>query len=479
LNVVVPTFADDVDLPVGAEEISAVLAEAKRRGAHWAEVYVERRDSETVRLEDRGITSIRTDRDMGAGVRVVHGEREGFAYTNVLSLESLLEAAQAAAVGSGGGDTCTAAHGIDLRARRVEPVQHADVAPSQTGPDQKAALLRRIDDSARSRGREVVQVTVIHVDIGQDVLIADSSGSWVRDRRVRTRVTCRASASRDGRMQSGFEGPGTGGGMELYDTHSPERIGGKAADRALRALDGVQPPRGVLPVVLGSAGGGLLLHEACGHGLEADGLSRATSIYSSTFDTQVASPLLTAVDDPALALAYGSYAVDDEGTDSEPTVLLRAGVQVGAITNAATARRLGRAGSANARRESYAHPPLSRMSNTYVAAGDADADAIVADVRRGVYVARLKGGDVNIATGDFAFAASEAFLIESGEVTRPLDGVMLLGNGPAALGSIDAVGSDLDFTQALCGKEEQWVPVSYGSPTLRLTGLTVSGGGSD
>ena len=442
-----------------------------------AEVYLERRDSETVRLEGGVVSQIRTDRDMGAGVRVVLGDREGFAYTNVLTPASLAEAARAAAVGSGGGGSVGTP--IDLRPRRTVPKQRAVVDPGQTAPEAKAALLRRIDAAARDRGRELVQVTVIHVDITQEVVVANSAGLYVTDERVRTRVTCRATAAQDGRLRYGFEGPGTGGGMELYDAYPPERIGADAADRALRALGGVEPPSGVLPVVLGPAGGGLLLHEACGHGLEGDGLSRASSIYATTFGRQVASPLVTAVDDPGFPLAYGSYAVDDEGTAAEATVLLQEGVQVGALTNAGCARALGRAGSANGRRESYAHSALSRMSNTYIAPGVDLAEEIIGDVKRGVYVARLRGGDVNITSGEFAFAASEAYLIEFGEVTRPLAGLTLLGNGPAALASVDAVGGDLGFTQALCGKDEQWVPVSYGSPTMRLTGLRLSGGASD
>lgn len=478
MNVVVTTSPDGTRLPVGPDGIAAVLVEAQRYGGRWAEVYLERRDSETVRLEGGVVSQIRTDRDMGAGVRVVLGDREGFAYTNVLTPASLAEAARAAAVGSGGGGGSVGTP-IDLRPRRTVPKQRAVVDPGQTAPEAKAALLRRIDAAARDRGRELVQVTVIHVDITQEVVVANSAGLYVTDERVRTRVTCRATAARDGRLRYGFEGPGTGGGMELYDAYPPERIGADAADRALRALGGVEPPSGVLPVVLGPAGGGLLLHEACGHGLEGDGLSRASSIYATTFGRQVASPLVTAVDDPGFPLAYGSYAVDDEGTAAEATVLLQEGVQVGALTNAGCARALGRAGSANGRRESYAHSALSRMSNTYIAPGVDLAEEIIGDVRRGVYVARLRGGDVNITSGEFAFAASEAYLIEFGEVTRPLAGLTLLGNGPAALASVDAVGSDLGFTQALCGKDEQWVPVSYGSPTMRLTGLRLSGGDSD
>jgi TldD protein len=263
--------------------------------------------------------------------------------------------------------------------------------------------------------------------------------------------------------------------MELYDDGAAERVGTDAADRALRALAAVEPPVGVMPVVLGPAGGGLLLHEACGHGLEGDGLTRGSSVYASRTGRRIASGYVSAVDEPARRLGYGSYGVDDEGTAAGTTLLIDAGVQVGALTDLDSAQSLGRR-SANGRRESYAHPPVARMSNTYITPGSDPAGAILGDVRRGVYVVRLKGGDVNITSGDFAFSASEAYLIEDGELTRPLAGLVLLGNSLTALSSVDAVGDDLGFVQALCGKEEQWVPVSYGGPTLRLNGLTVSGG---
>jgi TldD protein len=292
---------------------------------------------------------------------------------------------------------------------------------------------------------------------------------------VRTRLTCTVTARRNGRTETGFDGPGIGGGLELYDDDPPERIGERAAERALLALEGTDPPSGEMVVVLGPGGGGLLLHEACGHGLEADGLERNSSVYAATVNERIASALVTAVDDPSRAGAFGSYGVDDEGHASSRTVLIDEGSQVGALTDRATARATGTGRSANGRRASYADPPLPRMSNTYIEPGADEPAEVIADVPAGLYVSRLRGGDVSIATGEFAFSAAEVFLIEDGRLTRPVTGVTLLGNGPAALAGIDAVGSDLAFIEALCGKEDQWVPVSYGAPTLRIAGLTVAG----
>ena len=459
---------------MGPDDLAAVLAEGLRCGGDWVEVFVEGRDSETLRLDGGAIAEVRTDRDVGAGVRVRRGARTGFAFSNVLARASPLEAARAAAAGCGGSERSSAA-GVDLRERTAASVEHAARPPNGVNAAEKAGVLHRIDDAARSRSKDVTRVNAVHVDVTQDVLIASSDGSVVRDQRVRTRVTCRVTARRDGRVETGFDGPGAGVGMELYDEGAAERVGTDAADRALRALTSVRPPAGVMPVVLGPAGGGLLLHEACGHGLEGDGLARGTSVYADLAGRSIASAAVTAVDEPARALGYGSYAVDDEATTAGTTVLIDNGMQVGAMTDLDSAETLGRR-SANGRRESYAHPPLARMSNSYITPGTDPASAILGDVRKGVYVARLQGGDVNIASGDFAFTASEAHLIEDGELTRPVAGLVLLGNSLTALASVDAVGDDLGFVQALCGKHGQWVPVSYGSPTLRLTALGVSGG---
>ena len=461
---------------LAVEDAAGTLREALRCGGDWAEIFVERRDSQTVRLDGGSVAEIRSDRDAGGGVRVIAGGRTGFAYTNVLTRIALLQAAQAAAGAALAGHTVgVGSDPVDLRAVGIPGVQRAVHSATQVDSAQMVQLLRRVDSAARARSHEVHNVNVIHVGVSQDVMVANTDGWLATDSRVRTRMTCRVTARRDGRLETGFCGPGAGTGIELYDELLPESIGAVAVDRALRALEGVEAPGGVVPVVLGSSGGGLLLHEACGHGLEGDGLTRNSSVFATTTEAQVGSRLVTAIDDPSLDLAYGSYGADDEGTVTGPTILLDAGVQMGALTDSATARLLGQASSGNGRRESYAHPPVPRMSNTYIAPGTDSRDDIIGDVRNGVYVVTLKGGDVDTTTGHFAFAASEAYLIEHGQVTRPLAGLTLLGNGQAVLASIAAVGDDLSFTQALCGKEGQWVPVSYGSPTLLVTGLTVSG----
>ncbi len=458
------------------DDATKVLQEALRRGGTWAEIFVERRDSHTIRLDRGSVAEIRSDLDTGAGVRVTAGGGTGCAYTNVLALTGLSNAVKVAAVGALNGQTpLNGGTRVDLTTHVVDPKQRTRQPNEEFDNAHIISLLRRADDAAHARSGDVKNVSVTQVSVAQNIIVATSDGRLTADRRVRTRMTCRVTARREGKLETGFCGPGAGVGIEFYEDRTPEAIGSEAADRALNALVGGEPPGGVLPVVLGPSGGGLLLHEACAHGLEADGLTRNSSAFSTTPGQRVASPLVTAIDDPALDLGYGSYGVDDEGTVAGPTTLLESGLQVGAMTDKATAALLGPPGSGNGRRESYAHPPLPRMSNTFIAPGHDEQDAIIGGVQRGVYVAALKGGDVNIATGEFAFAASEAYLIERGKITRPLAGLSLIGNGPAAMASVEAVGGDLSFTQALCGKEGQWVPVSYGSPTLLVTGLTVTG----
>jgi TldD protein len=463
---------------LAVETVSGVLMEGLRAGADWVEVFAEDRVNQTVKLDDDSVTEVRSDRDTGVGVRAIAKGRTGFAFTNALTRPSLLETARTAAMAA---RTTARRDGeppapLDLRQATAPATQRARYLPTDHRPSDVAQLLRRVASSARDVSGDVDSVSVTHVAVSQDVLVATSSGQAMLDTRIRTRVTCRVTARRLGRLESGFSGPGAGTGMEYYaDENAPELIGKQAAERALRALDGAEPPSGVFPVVLGSAGGGLLLHEACAHGLEGDGLSRRTSIFATTAGQQVGSELVTAVDDPSLDGAYGSYGADDEGTLSSSTTLLAEGVQVGALTDAASAKLLDAPSSGNGRRQSYTHPPLPRMSNTYILPGRDIREALIGSVGRGVYVVGLKGGDVDTTTGGFAFTASEAYLIEGGHLTQPLVGLTLLGDGPSVLASVEAVGDDLEFTQALCGKEGQWVPVSYGSPTLLVAGLTVAG----
>lgn len=456
-------------------DVRATLAAALRTGGQWSEVYAEERDSVSLSIADRRVETISTGRDVGAGVRVVRGRQSAYAYTNVLTRESLLAAAGAAAAGLlGVGDGSVA----DLRTARPPVVHPVRLDPADVDTARKVALARRAEEAAWAAGDAVRQVMISYVDGRQRVFLANSTGHLSDTTRTRTRLVAQVVAARDGLVQTGFEGPGAAKGFEWYDEVDAAAVGAKAAGQALRLLDSQPAPAGELTVVLNAGGGGVLFHEACGHGLEADAIAKDTTVYAQTRGAQVGSPLFSGVDDATDVGAWGSFAFDDEGTPAQRTVLFDQGVQVGAMTDRISAGLLDAALSGNGRRQSYAHVPQPRMTNSYVLPGESDPARIVADVAHGIYAEGLGGGEVNPATGDFVFGVTEAYLIENGELTRRLRGANLIGNGPRALSLIDAVGSDFATKQGMCGKGGQWVPVAFGTPTLRIARLTVGGTGA-
>jgi TldD protein len=457
-------------------DVRAALDAALSTGGDWAEVYADRRDSTTIRVEDRRVEELTSGRDQGAGIRVVRGSQAAYAYTNVLSRTSLVEAARAAAAGIQGAVSGAPAV-VDLT-RAAPSVTHAIArSPRDAAKADKVALTRRAEEAAWAQGDEVRQVLASYADVVQRVFVANSLGHLSDETRTRTRLACQVVAARDGLVQTGFEGPGASRGLELFDDESPEWIGEQAAQRALRLLDSIPSPAGEMTVVLNAGGGGVLFHEACGHGLEADAIAKDTTVYAHTKGKQVGSEIFHGVDDGSDPNMWGSFAFDDEGTPAQRTVLFEGGVQVGEMSDRINAARLGVTGSGNGRRQSYAHLPIPRMTNSYVLPGDSDPALILADVSYGLYADGLGGGEVNPATGDFVFGITEAYLIENGRLTSRVRGANLIGNGPQAISLVDAVGSDFAVKQGMCGKDGQWVPAGFGTPTLRIARLTVGGTG--
>ncbi|MGH2730677.1 MAG: TldD/PmbA family protein, partial [Actinomycetota bacterium] len=282
-------------------------------------------------------------------------------------------------------------------------------------------------------------------------------------------------ASRDGIIATGFEAPGHSGGFELLDDHPPREVASSAAAKAVAMLDARPSPAGELPVVLAPGAGGVLIHEACGHGLEADALVKQASVYAGRDGERFGSDAVTIVDDATDIGAWGSFGVDDEGTPAQRTVLFDRGVLTGHMSDLRSALKIGHPPTGNGRRQSYAHLPIVRMTNTYLLPGPDDPIAIISSVKRGVYAATFAGGEVNPATGNFVFGMSEAYWIENGAIAYPLKGANLIGNGPRVLGAIDAVGSDFDHKEGICGKDGQAAPVSNGLPTVLLGLMTVGG----
>jgi TldD protein len=451
--------------------LERVLGEGLRRGGDLAEVFAEDRRSTSARLEDGRVEELTSGRDRGAGIRVVVGDSVGFAHTADLSEPGLLAAAAAASAAARG--TGEGARTVALERGRLDG---ATTSPASAAKRDKVELLRRADDAARAASGAIRQVGVTYGDGRRRLLVANSDGLLASDETTRTRLAVQVVASGDTGMQTGFESVANTVGFELFDDHPPEEVAGTAARRALVKLEARPAPSGTLPVVLAKGSGGVLFHEACGHGLEADLVAKGASVFAGRRGEQVASPLVTLVDDGTVSRQWGTSAIDDEGHPASRNVLIEDGVLTGYMRDLLRGRSEG-ASSGNGRRQSYRHLPMVRMTNTFLLAGEDDPDDIVASTERGVFVARLGGGQVNTATGDFVFGMAESYLIEDGRITAPLREGNLIGNGPDVLRAIDAVGRDFALSPGggTCGKDGQGVPVGLGQPTLRVAAITVGG----
>jgi TldD protein len=452
--------------------LARVLTKAMAGGGDLAEVFAEDSSNSSALLDDRRIEELSSGRSRGAGIRVIVGETTGFAHTADLSEKGLLAAAEAAAsVARQGG---TGARTVALG----PPAVHGrgdKTLPGSVDKATKLDLLVRADEAARASGDAITQVQVGAGDSRRRVLIANSDGLWAEDEQIRTRFNVTCVANGDTGMQTGYESLARTEGYEIFERHNVEDIARVAAGRALTKLSARPAPSGELPIVLAGGSGGILFHEACGHGLEADHIVKDASVYTGQVGQLVASPLVTLVDDGTVWGEWGNLAVDDEGCAPARNVLIEDGVLTDYMWDWLRARKEGRSSSGNGRRQSYQHLPMVRMTNTYLLAGTEKADEIVAQTPSGVYIKKLGGGQVNTATGDFVFGTTEAYLIENGRITEPLRDANLIGNGPEVLRRIDAVADDFDMTPGTCGKDGQSVPVGCGQATLRITAVTLGG----
>jgi TldD protein len=464
--------ASGTALLVDPAVVERVLGSALSRGGDFAEVFVEDRRAIGASLDDGRVEELSSGRDRGAGVRVVVGETTGYAHTADLSESGLLLAAEAAAaVARESGGTRTVA----LTPSEVTRPYDVTIFPEDVEKARKIALLERADEAARSAGAAVTQVSAGYGDSRRRIMVANSDGVLVSDDQVRSRFSVSCVAMGDTGMQTGFETAAFTVGFELFDTVDIEEIAHAAARRALSKLSARPAPSGEVPIVLASGSGGILFHEACGHGLEADHIAKDASVYVGQVGSQVASPLVTLVDDGTIAREWGTYSVDDEGRPAQRNVLIENGVLTDYMWDYLRARQEGRHSSGNGRRQSYRDLPMVRMTNTFLIDGESDPEDLLAQTPTGVYVAKLGGGQVNTTTGDFVFGTVEAYLIENGRITEPLRDANLIGNGPETLRRIDAVANDFATSPGTCGKDGQSVPVGTGQPTLRITGVTIGG----
>jgi len=462
---------------LGENTLDRVLAELQGSGIDAADIYFQSSRLESWVLEDGIIKEGSHNIEQGAGIRAISGEKTGFAYSDELQFSALLEAARTArSISRSGGQGSIRVQGISAPHRLYEPI---NPLPSLSEAD-KVELLRRVDAEARRQDPRVTQVIVSLVGAQDVILVAATDGTLNADVRPLIRLNVHVIAEQGGRREQGSSGGGARDSFQfLLDQERALGFAREAVRQALVNLEAVAAPAGSMPVVLGPGWPGVLLHEAVGHGLEGDFNRKGTSAFSGRIGEQVASPLCTVVDDGTLPGRRGSLNIDDEGTPTQSTTLIEDGILVGYMQDRLNARLMGMAATGNGRRESYAHLPMPRMTNTYMLPGEQEPEEIIASVRKGLYAVNFGGGQVDITSGRFVFSASEAYLIENGKVSAPVKGATLIGNGPEAMTRISMVGNDLklDAGVGVCGKEGQSVPVGVGQPTLKLDELTVGGTG--
>jgi TldD protein len=458
------------------QHLQILLGNLLVRSVDNADLYFQATRSESWTLEDGIIKSGKFNIDRGVGIRASSGEKTGFAYSDDILLPALQQAAGAAGsiVKAGGHGTIKAWGGKKEQQELYLPIDPL----SEFGEHSKIELLKKIDTEARRLDKRVVQVTVSLTGEQEIILIVASDGSMAADVRPLVRLGVSVIVEQNGQREQGYSG---GGGRTSYKFFLEEERGLSYAREAVRQailnLDAMPAPAGTMPVVLGPGWPGVLLHEAVGHGLEGDFNRKGSSVFSGRIGERVAAPLCTVVDDGTLPGRRGSLNVDDEGTPTQHNVLIENGILKGYLQDKLNARLMGVKSTGNGRRESYAHLPMPRMTNTYMLPGPYDPQEIISSIKRGLYAVNFAGGQVDITSGKFVFSTCEAYLIENGKIAYPVKGATLIGNGPDVLTKVSMLGNDLklDSGIGICGKDGQNIPVGVGQPTVKIDSLTVGG----
>jgi TldD protein len=461
---------------IDRDMVESVIQNAMSRGGDFAEIFLQRSSSNGASFEEGRIRETESGTRLGAGIRVIKGERTGYAASDDLSKETLLAAADAAGqiADSPGGDRAVAIAPSSSKTPVISPIERdVDTVPLS----QKIKLLELADQGARAEDPRVIQVVVQYADVKRNIMICNSEGLWVEDGSQIIRFAVRAIVEANHRRETGRSGMGGHIGFELFDKNDARDCGKRATRQAVTLFDAREAPAGPQMVVMANGWAGVLLHEAVGHGLEADAARKGSTLYAGKIGQQVASELCTVVDDGSLPGYRGSIGIDDEGTRSERTVLIENGVLKAYMTDRLNAKLLGLPLTGNGRRQSYLHVPIPRMTNTFLEAGDSDPEEILRSVKKGFYAAEFGGGQVNTSSGQFVFNVTEGYLIEDGRKTAPVKSATLIGNGPEILKQVDMVGTDrkLDPGLGTCGKAGQGVPVGVGQPHLRIKEMTVGG----
>ncbi|NLP47149.1 MAG: TldD/PmbA family protein [Epulopiscium sp.] len=452
--------------------IENVLYAALSTGGDFAEIFVEDRYNTNMRMTGGLLESNISGRDFGVGIRIFNGVHSIYAYTNDAKEENLIKVAKEASMAISSSQKELV---LNFMKSPIYNRNIIKVLPSSVEKGRKVELMKRGYESAKNYDSLIRQATVNYLDEEQNVLIANSDGVLAEDQRIRTRISIQAVAAQDGEMQVGFYGPGASMGFEFFDTVNVEDVGKEAARIAKTMILADPCPSGTMPVIIDNEFGGVLFHEACGHALEATFVSKGTSAFSGRLGQQVASPLVTAIDDGTIPNGWGSTNIDDEGTPTQKNILIENGVLKSYLIDKLGGKRMNMRSTGSSRRQSYQFAPTSRMNNTFIAAGDTLFEDMIANTETGLYAKKLGGGSVNPTTGDFNFAVMEGYLIENGKIIKPVRGATLIGNGVKVLEKIDMIGTNLALGQGMCGSISGMIPANVGQPAIRVSSLTVGG----
>ncbi|WP_391207603.1 TldD/PmbA family protein [Psychrobacillus sp. L4] len=456
--------------------VENVLHASLETGGDFVDIFLEDKRNTSLSMIGGVLEQAISGRDFGVGIRILKDEYSVYAYTNDASEENLIRVARAAAQSIRSNPLNLS---IDLRKSIIDNKHHIIVLPNSVSKDRKVEWLRRANEAAKGYDPVITQTMLFYSDSIKDILIANSEGLFVEDRRSYNRLGISAMAEKDGQKESAFMGPGFFGGLENMEKLDFEAHAREVAQSAKTILFADHAPSGNFPVVINNGFGGVIFHEACGHGLESHAVSRNASIFADKLGEQVASPLVTAYDDGTLQNTWGSLNIDDEGMKTQRNLLIENGILKGYLIDKVGSRKMGMDPTGSGRRESYKYAPTSRMNNTFIAPGTSSPEEIIANTEYGIYAKHLDGGSVNPATSDYNFTVSEAYMIRDGKIAEPIKGAALIGKGIDTLKKIDMVGNDLELGIGMCGASSGQVPVTVGQPTIRVSELTVGGRGGN
>ena len=449
-----------------------VLQKAVSTGADYAEIFAENSVNHSINMIASKVDSIKDTVIAGAAVRVYKGLRSVMATTVDTSEEGLLRCAEKAAEALGQG---TAQIDIVLRERLFGDIHPVKIVPNTVSNKEKVAVLKDGYFAAREYDECITQVTGTLLDVDHNILIASTEGLYTQDRQIRTRLSISAVADKGQGTQTGGFNPGRRMGMEMFDIIDPKAVGIRAAKQAVTMAGAGYCPAGVMPVAIDNGFGGVIFHEACGHSLEASSVAYGQSQFTGKLGQKIANEKVTAIDDGTIPGAWGSINIDDEGTPAQRNVLIEKGVLKSYMIDKFNGRRMGMASTGNSRRQSYRYTPTSRMTNTYIAAGQDKNEDIIGSIEYGLYAASMGGGSVNPVTGEFNFSVNEGYIIRDGKICEPVRGAALVGKGSEVIQNIDMVGTDMDMGQGMCGSSSGSVPTNVGQPLIRVSTITVGG----